>query len=74
MWPNPQETADSATFVEEILNGKFYFFCSGWTDNLFYILPILFDFLFSEAGAPQKCFYKKIMQVSLGIIFAGVLF
>ena len=25
MWPNPHETADLATFTEEILNGKIYF-------------------------------------------------
>ena len=25
MWPNPQETADLVTFVEEILNGKLHF-------------------------------------------------
>ena len=25
MWPNPQETVDSVTFTEEILNGKFHF-------------------------------------------------
>ena len=28
MWPDPQETADFATFTEEILNGKLYFLCS----------------------------------------------
>ena len=27
MWPNPQETADLVTYAEEILNGKFQFFC-----------------------------------------------
>ena len=25
MWPNPQETADLVTFIEEILNGKLHF-------------------------------------------------
>ena len=25
MWPNPQETADLATFTEEFLNGKLHF-------------------------------------------------
>ena len=25
MWPNPQKTADLATFTEEILNGKRHF-------------------------------------------------
>ena len=29
MWPNPQETPDSVTFTEEILNGKLHFLCSG---------------------------------------------
>ena len=28
MWPNPQETADLATFTEENLNGKLHFLCS----------------------------------------------
>ena len=28
MWPNPQETADLATFTEEILNRKLCFLCS----------------------------------------------
>ena len=27
MRPNPQETADSVTVTEEILNGKFYILC-----------------------------------------------
>ena len=31
MWPNPQETADLATFPEEILNGKFNFLYSAMT-------------------------------------------
>ena len=26
MWPDPQETADSVTFTEEIVNGKLDFF------------------------------------------------
>ena len=26
MWQNPQFTADLVTFIEEILNGKLYFF------------------------------------------------
>ena len=29
MWPNSQETADLATFTEEILNAKLHFLCSG---------------------------------------------
>ena len=28
MWPNPQFSADLATFTEEILNGKLHFLCS----------------------------------------------
>ena len=28
MWPNPQETADLATFTEEIINRKLHFLCS----------------------------------------------
>ena len=30
MWPNPKQTADLATFTEEILNGKIYSLCSNW--------------------------------------------
>ena len=29
MWPNPQDTADLATFTKEIFNGKLHFLCSG---------------------------------------------
>ena len=29
MWPNPQETADLATFTEEILIGKLHFLWRG---------------------------------------------
>ena len=29
MWPNPQLPADLVTFIEEILNGKLHFLCSG---------------------------------------------
>ena len=25
MWPNPRETVDSATFTQEIVNGKLHF-------------------------------------------------
>ena len=25
MWPNPQETGESVTFTEEIVNGKFFY-------------------------------------------------
>ena len=28
MWPNPQETANSVTFTEEIFNGKLHFFAA----------------------------------------------
>ena len=28
MWPDLQETADSVTFTEEIINGKLHFLCS----------------------------------------------
>ena len=30
MWPNPQETADLVTFIEEILNGKLHFLCDAY--------------------------------------------
>ena len=32
MRPNPQETADSVTFTEEIFNGKLHFLCSVGSD------------------------------------------
>ena len=35
MWPNPQETADLATFTEEILNGKLFFFLQSQFINKF---------------------------------------
>ena len=28
LWPNPQKSADLATFTEELLNGKLHFVCS----------------------------------------------
>ena len=28
MWPNPQETADLVTFIEEIFNGKLHLLCN----------------------------------------------
>ena len=28
MWPNPQETEDMVTFMEEILNEKLHFLCN----------------------------------------------
>ena len=33
MRANPQETADLATFTEEILNGKLHFLCSEYIVN-----------------------------------------
>ena len=40
MWPNPQETADLVTFIEEIHNGKLHFLCN---DNFkpFLTAPLL---------------------------------
>ena len=53
MWPNPQETADLATIIEEILHEKLHFLCSDppLTRNLQttvpYELPIFFNIVFS---------------------------
>ena len=35
MGPNPQETVDSVTFTEEILNGKLHFLCNDLTLGYF---------------------------------------
>ena len=34
MWPNPQFPADLVTFIEEILNRKLHFLCSGTFHNI----------------------------------------
>ena len=54
MWPNPQETVDSMTFTEEILNGKLKFLCSvTWKS----VVPPL-DFQID----PTLCFqFKKFL-------------
>ena len=38
MWPNPQFSADLATFTEEILNGKLYFLCY---ENMGEYIPVV---------------------------------
>ena len=40
MWPNPQETADSVTFTEEILNEKLHFSCSAFYTDTSSILSL----------------------------------
>ena len=35
MWPDPQESADSVTFTEEILNGESIFCALQWHKDLF---------------------------------------
>ena len=41
MWPNPQESADLATFTEEILNGKLHFWRSDASE--FHIFLFMID-------------------------------
>ena len=41
MWPNPQVTADLATFIEEILNGKLHFLCSEISERLTSIAEVM---------------------------------
>ena len=36
MWPDPQESADSVTFTEEILNGELDFLCIAMTQRFIY--------------------------------------
>ena len=44
MWPNPLETADFATFIEELLNGKLI---KNLLSHQFFLhLNIYFDFFF----------------------------
>ena len=38
MWPNPQETKDLVTFIEEILNGNFNF-CAVYGISVFIQIP-----------------------------------
>ena len=46
MWPNPQETADLVTFIEEILNEKVHFFvqCINFSQFTFSLFQITFWF------------------------------
>ena len=49
---NPQETADLATFTEEILNGKLYFLCSeyymGFLEHILLFAYFHIDILFED--------------------------
>ena len=49
MWLNPQETGDSVTFTEEILNSKLYFLCS-----------LLFALFLSRSLSQSKIEIRKI--------------
>ena len=41
MWPNPQETADLATFTKGFLKGKLHFFCSARLNKQTFTLVIV---------------------------------
>ena len=54
MWPNPQETVDSITFTEEILNGKLQFLRSVTRKSV--VPPLVFQI------DPTLCFpFKKFL-------------
>ena len=53
MWPNSQETADLATFAEEILNGKLHFFVQ--CDNFISVK----DFFSKSAVSCGFCKFAK---------------
>ena len=44
MQPNPRETGDLVTSTEEILNGKFHFLCSLYSQNLISISAWIYEF------------------------------
>ena len=58
MKPNPQETADLVTFIEEILNGKLHFLCSRlYVGRLsFSISPDYFLLLFNRVTKQNDIF------------------
>ena len=70
MWPNPQETADLVTFVEEILNGKLNFCAviSGYhTVKPFYSTHLRF---LKKVSAITKCLlYKRFYVIFTGSKF-----
>ena len=50
MWPNPEETADLVTFIEEILNGKLHFLCSACSQGIItkiFVSAVLMTSVFS---------------------------
>ena len=53
MGRNPQQTADLATFTEEILNRKLHFLCSEWT-----VLRMLINLL---KAAIRKKFHRTCL-------------
>ena len=63
MWPNPQKTADFATFTEEILDGKLHFLCSvKMKSNTPWVTQYTLDFkiltLFFEVFFGKQLFLK----------------
>ena len=56
MWPNPQETADLVTFIEEILNGKLHFLSNEYTTT--YDIDI-----FSNICRNQSSFSLKALEL-----------
>ena len=72
MWPNPQETAYSVTFTEEILNGKLHFLCSvnsslQGSSNFLHLLRVLQVFLQESFTNSWKAF-----EASSNVVFMGV--
>ena len=62
MWPNPQETADLITFIENILNGKLHFLCIETPLGYFYCMKV-------GVKVFPKCFTvsKNIRKTSSGL-------
>ena len=59
MWPNPWETVDLATFIEQILNGKLHFFvqCQRRIRCLTRLPIRSFIFAYTEMLILCKCFF-----------------
>ena len=69
MWPDPQEIADLVTFTQEILDGKFHFWCSV---KLYRKLPT--RRLPEESQINQLVSFTHDKHISFGQVYEKIIF
>ena len=73
MWPNPQETADIVTLIEEILNGKLHFMnseiCKLVSQQLYYDQTPRQVFSWGDCDNFRNIYFKGHLQTTISELY-----